>query len=142
MKRALENIPQAGRPPALPVFLDSSVPPFPRSSVPWWTTTVRLIVSVKKQKSKSITYADNTLWTDQLDELVLNGANTVALSIGLEVAQVTNMADLIGRSSMCLSVWVDCVRLISRATHLVFFNRCHSQWGPADVQPLVLSPNW
>lgn len=33
--------PQAGRPPALPVFLLSSWPPFPRSSVPACTTMVR-----------------------------------------------------------------------------------------------------
>lgn len=33
--------PQAGRAPALPVFLLSSLPPWPRSSVPAWTTTVR-----------------------------------------------------------------------------------------------------
>jgi len=36
-----ENIPQAGLVPALPVFFDSSVPPWPRSSVPEWTTIVR-----------------------------------------------------------------------------------------------------
>jgi hypothetical protein len=29
-----ESLPQAGRGPALPVFFDSSLPPFPRSSVP------------------------------------------------------------------------------------------------------------
>ena len=39
--RLLKYLPQAGRPPALPVFVDSSLPPFPRSSVPAWTTTVR-----------------------------------------------------------------------------------------------------
>lgn len=33
--------PQAGRAPALPVFLLSSFSPLPRSSVPAWTTTVR-----------------------------------------------------------------------------------------------------
>jgi len=96
---------------------------------------------VRYQNFKNTTYANNTLWADQLDELVLNGANTVALSIGLEVAKVTNMADLIGRSAMCLSVWVDCIISISPATHTLFLYRCHSQWGPADVQPLVLSPN-
>jgi hypothetical protein len=35
------NSPQAGRPPALPVFFESGCPPFPRSSVPECTTTVR-----------------------------------------------------------------------------------------------------
>ena len=38
---AMPITPQAGRGPALPVFLLSSWPPFPRSSVPAWTTMVR-----------------------------------------------------------------------------------------------------
>lgn len=38
---AMPMTPQAGRVPALPVFLLSSLPPWPRSSVPLWTTTVR-----------------------------------------------------------------------------------------------------
>jgi hypothetical protein len=46
----------------------------------------------------------------------LNGSNTVALSIGLEVAKVTNMADLIGRSAVCLSVWVDCRCSLAKAS--------------------------
>jgi len=50
------SLPQAGRPPALPVFLESGWPPLPRSSVPEWTTTVRcatvskLIVSRKESR--------------------------------------------------------------------------------------------
>lgn len=32
--------PQAGLPPALPVFNESAWPPLPKSSVPAWTTTV------------------------------------------------------------------------------------------------------
>ncbi|KAH3683167.1 hypothetical protein WICPIJ_005864 [Wickerhamomyces pijperi] len=32
--------PQAGLPPALPVFKESAWPPLPKSSVPAWTTTV------------------------------------------------------------------------------------------------------
>ena len=38
---AMPMTPHAGRPPALPVFLLSAWPPFPRSSVPACTTTVR-----------------------------------------------------------------------------------------------------
>lgn len=38
---AMPMTPQAGRRPALPVFLLSSLPPLPRSSVPACTTTVR-----------------------------------------------------------------------------------------------------
>ena len=38
---AIPMTPQAGRPPAFPVFLLSSLPPLPRSSVPACTTMVR-----------------------------------------------------------------------------------------------------
>lgn len=53
------------------------------------------------------TYTNDTLRTNQLDELVCSRTLAIALSIGLEVTQVTNMADLVCRSSVCLSVWVD-----------------------------------
>lgn len=43
---AMPMTPQAGRAPALPVFLLSSVPPRPRSSVPAWVTMVRCSESI------------------------------------------------------------------------------------------------
>lgn len=39
----------------------------------------------------SATYANDALLADQLDELVLNRASRVALGVGLEVAQVTDV---------------------------------------------------
>jgi hypothetical protein len=53
------------------------------------------------------TYADNALGADQLDELISGGALAIALTIGLEVAKVTNMASLISWCTVCLAVGVD-----------------------------------
>ena len=77
--------------------------------MPEWTTTVRYdIVNRYPTKLRYWTYADNALWTNQFDELVSGRALAIALAIGLEVAKVPNMADLISRSTVCLAVWVDC----------------------------------
>lgn len=54
-----------------------------------------------------MTYANNAVFTDQLDLLVLNGSDRVALSIGGDVTQVTNVADLIGGSTVGLAEGVD-----------------------------------
>lgn len=54
-----------------------------------------------------MTYANDGFGTNQLDMLVLNAALGVALSIGLDVAQVTNVAGGIGRSTVGLVVRVD-----------------------------------
>lgn len=53
------------------------------------------------------TYADNAVWANQLDELVLDGSVGVTLAIGLEVTKVTNMTLLVGWSTVGLGVWVD-----------------------------------
>jgi hypothetical protein len=63
--------------------------------------------SVNSISNCLLTYANNALRADQLDELG-GSALAIALSIGLEVAKVPNMADLISRSTVCLAVWVDC----------------------------------
>lgn len=54
-----------------------------------------------------MTYANNAVFTDQLDKLVLNGPDRVTLRIGGDVAQVTNVADLIGGSTVGLTKGVD-----------------------------------
>lgn len=54
-----------------------------------------------------MTYANNAVFTDQLDKLVLGEPDRVALSVGGDVAQVTNVADLIGRSTVGLTKGVD-----------------------------------
>lgn len=79
--------PQAGLGPAFPVFLDSACPPLPRSSVLYMLVVApdseheQCIPSVNDNRS-----ANNTLWTNQLDELVSNGTLSVALSISLDVS--------------------------------------------------------
>jgi tetrahydromethanopterin S-methyltransferase subunit F len=53
------------------------------------------------------TYAQNTLGTEELHKGVGLGADGVTLSIGAEVAQVTNVADLILGSTMGLAEGVE-----------------------------------
>ncbi len=67
-----------------------------------------MTMSVKPISNCLLTYANNALRADQLDELVGGRSLAIALSIGLEVAKVPNMANLISRSTVCLAVWVDC----------------------------------
>lgn len=54
------------------------------------------------------TYANDGLGADQLDQAVLETALGVTLSISLEVAQVTNVAGLVGAVAVGLVVGVDC----------------------------------
>lgn len=56
--------------------------------------------------------AENALRTNQLDELVSDGALSIALAVGLEVAQVTNVTLRVRWSTVSLAVWVD-YRLVS-----------------------------
>lgn len=51
--------------------------------------------------------ADDALGTDQLDQLVGGGADGVALAISLDVAKVTNVAVLVGGSTVTLAVRVE-----------------------------------
>lgn len=54
-----------------------------------------------------VTYANDGLGANQLDVLVLNAALGVALGIGLDVAQVTNVAGLVRGGTVGLVVRVD-----------------------------------
>lgn len=83
-------------------------------------------------------YANDALRADELDELVGHGALCVALAVRLDIAQVTDMAILISWSTMLRVMWVDCYLLEPRED---FFHTRDEQCGPAEVQPLVLSPN-
>jgi hypothetical protein len=84
------------------------LPPLPRSSVPEWTTTVRYeTVSIDLCKSHCQAYTDNALGANQFDELVGGRAFPVALGIGLEVAKITNMANLVLGCAVCLAMRVD-----------------------------------
>lgn len=53
------------------------------------------------------TYTQNALRANQLHQLILHGANSVAFSISLEVAQVTGVALRIGGSTVGLGKGVD-----------------------------------
>jgi hypothetical protein len=78
--------------------------------VPAWTTTVRWWLLISRLLILGIyilSYADNALGSDELDELVGHRALSIALAIGLEVAKVTNVADLVGGSTMVLAMGVD-----------------------------------
>lgn len=54
------------------------------------------------------TYADDALGANELDEQVGHGALGVALGVGLDVAEITDMAGLIGAVTVSLVVGVDC----------------------------------
>lgn len=54
-----------------------------------------------------MTYANDAVGADQLDEAVSDGALGIALAVGLDVAQVTDVTGLIGRSTVGLAVGVD-----------------------------------
>lgn len=68
--------------------------------------TLREVSKIEEQHEVE-TYTQNTLSTDQLDELVLHVTGGIALSIGLEVAQVTDVTIGIGGSTVGLAEGVD-----------------------------------
>lgn len=57
----------------------------------------------RSEGSRGNTYAQDALRTNDLDQLVLDGTDGVTLGIGLDVAQVTNVTDLIGGSTVSLA---------------------------------------
>ena len=101
--------PQANLPPALPVVLLSSCPPFPRSSTSAWTTTVR-------------------------PKMLFSPSSDMNLSQILIAALPFSSAITFPKSPACRaplgSSGAPCVQPSGL------------KWGPADVQPSVLSPNW
>lgn len=65
------------------------------------------IYTKSSQAARRSTYAQDALGANQLDQLVLSGANGVALGIGLEVAQVTDVTLRISGSAVGLAEGVD-----------------------------------
>ena len=61
------------------------------------------------------TYADDALGANQLNQGVGDGALGVALAIGLEVTEITDVADIVGTVAVVLAVGVDCCD-VSRAS--------------------------
>ena len=101
--------PQANLPPALPVVLLSSWPPFPRSSTSACTTTV-------------------------LPKMLLSPVSDMNLSVMSIAAFPLSSAITFPKSP----AWRD--PLASSGAPCV--HPSGLKWGPADVQPSVLSPNW
>lgn len=58
--------PHPARPPAFPVFFESGWPPFPKSSIPVWTTTLRPIILLIP--CKLITWSENFVTAAPLTE--------------------------------------------------------------------------
>jgi len=56
------------------------------------------------------TYPKDTLLANQFDLRVTNASLAIPLRVGLEVAQVSNMTDLIVWGTVCLAMWVDFLR--------------------------------
>jgi hypothetical protein len=56
---------------------------------------------------REATYANDALGTDELDQLVLDGALGVTLTVGLEVTKVTDVALLVVGGTVGLVVGVD-----------------------------------
>lgn len=100
-------IPQAARAPAFPVFRDSAFPPFPRSSVPLWTTT----------DLPRIEFSPNR---------VRYGSHTHPLEAPSSLMAMLPKSPK-WRSKSSGAPW--CVPF-------------GLKWLPAEMQPLVSSPNW
>lgn len=67
-------------------------------------TTTAQVVSASVDDNGA---AEHALLANKLDKLVLHGANRVALGISLDVAQVTNVALVVGGSTVGLGEGVD-----------------------------------
>lgn len=152
-------VPQAGRPPALPVSFDCSWPPLPRSSVPSWTTIVRyqepisFLLSFSKRVMNIVLHTPKTL-SGPISLMNLS----VIVSLTLPWPSVLKFPrSPTWRSSSPGAPWVLLKGLTDssrRVSHQILQSSIHRQvdkgsekssniqCGPADVQPLVLSPNW
>ena len=69
------------------------------------------------ERGVSVTYANDALGPDELDELVCDRALGVALAVGLNVAKVTDVAVVVGRAAVGLAVRVDWRFTSSRVSH-------------------------
>ena len=123
--------PQAARPPAFPVFKDSSLPPFPRSSVPYNNNLDTITVhrlgfefthSVNHNRAAtgkmftiigSFTWGvvtdlpNNTKGSIQGNQTVFKREFGVSIRVSFDVTQVPNMSLEITRSTMVSSKRVE-----------------------------------
>lgn len=68
------------------------------------------LACVSRDTCTVLSYANDGVGTNQLDEAVSDRALGVTLSIGLNVAEITNVAGLVGGGTVSLAVGVDCGR--------------------------------
>lgn len=113
--------PQATLPPALPVLRDSSLPPWPRSSVPcrtWiknyllrptnykftpWTTIARLDRIVNRtwlQANAEGSSPNNTRRSVKRDDRILHCKLCSSFGIRLNIAQVSDMSNIVIGTTM------------------------------------------
>ena len=129
--------PHADLVPALPVLRDSSSPPVPRSSVPAWITTARLKQLARGTSGKGYNSPDNVVGAIQSNQMVPLREIRVSGLIRQDVAQVTNMTNVICWCSVCLIQRVEmgscrCAsvgqisRLAARVVRRVHGGRCSS----------------
>lgn len=85
------------------------------------------LLSLRKGGS---TYAENAVFSNKLDQLILNGANGVTLGISADVAQVTDMALVISWSTVSLGERVDCIS----SAHSVFLPPKRPGHASMDIQ--------
>lgn len=67
-------------------------------------TTLSQIVGASMDDDGS---SDDAFWANQFDEAVFDGAFAIALSIRLEVAEISDVTLSVGGGAMLFAVWVD-----------------------------------
>lgn len=82
--------------------------------MPAWVTTVRYItLQVRRvystMEGEGNTYADNAVFANQFDKGILARTNGIALGVGGDVAQVSNVTLSILGSTVFLAEGVDCI---------------------------------
>lgn len=82
----------------------------------------------KKQsrKKEGSTYADDALGPNQLDHVVRHGALGIALTVGLQIAEIADMASFGGAVAVRLVVGVDYTQGWVSASHTAIG---HSRWA-------------
>jgi len=68
---------------------------------------VAALAEIVGSRVNNYSTADNAFRANQFDQLVGGSALAIALTIGLEVSKVANMAGLISWSTVCLAMWVE-----------------------------------
>lgn len=133
--------PHASRPPAFPVVLLSSCPPFPKSSgsaCTWeqWIKSLqfltKILKSLKWQKNINWTYhnrsSNNIQWTIQRNSTVADVNLGHAISTGFNVSQISNMTFRIIRWSVFFTKWIEMRSCAGTAWNKRKLSKMKSNW--------------